>query len=127
MVAAGVEVGVGAVALARGVVAVDGAVKVLLLRDPDVGGEDLDGERVARRLLGVGVQLGCAGVARGGHGHRQFTCGGEHTTDQSTVSDLDPVLLSVINTYTYQQQWNYQQQWKRQGHTRNKKYICQNP
>lgn len=67
-------VGVRAVALlACGVVAVDRAVKVLVLRDSDVGGEDLDGERAARCLLGVGVQLRRAGVAVGGHGHRKLT------------------------------------------------------
>lgn len=68
------EVWVRAVALSGGVVSIYSPAKVLVLGDPDVGGEDLDGQRAVGRLLRVGIQLCCAGVARGRHGDSQLTC-----------------------------------------------------
>lgn len=67
------EVGVGAVALSGGVISVHSPVKVLVLGDPDVGGEDLDGQRAVGHLLRIGIQLCCAGIARGRHGDSQLT------------------------------------------------------
>lgn len=66
--------GIGAVALSSGVVSIHSPVKVLVLGDPDVGGEDLDGQRAVGCLLRVGIQLCCTGVARGRHGDSQLTC-----------------------------------------------------
>jgi hypothetical protein len=58
---------VGAVTLAAGVVAIDRAAQVLVLRHSDVGGEDLDGQGTVGYLLRVGIQLRWARVARGMH------------------------------------------------------------
>lgn len=68
------DVGVGAVALSGGVVTIHSPVKVLMLGDPDVGWEDLNGQRAVGSLLRVGVQLCCTGVARGRHGDSLLTC-----------------------------------------------------
>lgn len=67
------EVRVGAVALSRGVISIHSPVKVLVLGNPDVGGEDLDGQGAAGCFLRIGIQLCCAGVARGRHGDSQLT------------------------------------------------------
>lgn len=57
------EMRVGAVALPRGVISIHSPVKVLVLGNPDVGGEDLDGQRAVGRLLSVGVEFCRSGVA----------------------------------------------------------------
>lgn len=64
MVAPGVEMRVGAVALPCGVISIHSPVKVLVLRNPDVSGEDLNGQGAVGRLLGVGIEFCRRGVAR---------------------------------------------------------------
>lgn len=63
------EVWVGTIALACGVISIYSPVKVLVLGNPDVGGEDLDGQRAVGCLLSIGIKFCCSGVARGVCGH----------------------------------------------------------
>ncbi len=74
MVAPRVEMWIGAVALPCGVISIHSPVKVLVLGNPDVGGEDLDGQRAVGRLLSVGVKFRRGGVAWGMRGHHELTC-----------------------------------------------------
>lgn len=69
-----VEVGVGTVALACGVVSVHSPVKVLVLRNPDVRGKDLNGERAVGRLLSIGIEFCRGRVAGGIRRNHQLTC-----------------------------------------------------
>lgn len=55
MVTPCMEMWVGAIALPCGVISIHSPVKVLVLGNPDVGGEDLDGKRAVGRLLGIGI------------------------------------------------------------------------
>lgn len=74
MVAPRVEMWVGTVALPCSVISIHSPVKVLVLGNPDVGGEDLDGQRAVGRLLSVGIKFCRRGVAWGVCGHHQLTC-----------------------------------------------------
>lgn len=65
---------VGAVALPCGVISIHRPVKVLVLGNPDVGGEDLNGKRAVGRLLSIGIEFCCGGVARGMCRNHQVTC-----------------------------------------------------
>lgn len=73
MVATCVKGWVGTIALPRGVISIHSPVKVLVLRNPDVGGEDLDGQRAVGRLLSVGIKFCCSGVAWGVCRYHQVT------------------------------------------------------
>lgn len=73
MVAPRVEMWVGTVALPCGVISIHSPVKVLVLGNPDVGGEDLDGQRVVGRLLSISIKFCRSGVAWGMCGHHQLT------------------------------------------------------
>lgn len=75
MVAPRVEVWIGAVALASGVVSIYSPVKVLVLGNPDVGREDLNGQRAVGGLLSEGIKFCCSGVARGMCRHHRVTWG----------------------------------------------------
>lgn len=74
MVAPSVEMWVGTVALPCGVISIHSPVKVLVLRNPDVSGEDLNGQRAVGRLLSVGIEFCCGGVTRGVCRHHHITC-----------------------------------------------------
>lgn len=77
---------VGTVALPCGVISIHSPVKVLVLGNPDVGGEDLDGQRVAGRLLSKGIELCRGGVTRGMRGHHQLTC---KTSREKSMSEMN--------------------------------------
>lgn len=64
---------VGTVALPCGVISIHSPVKVLVLRNPDVGGEYLDGQRAVGRLLSVGIKFCCGGIAWGVCWYHQVT------------------------------------------------------
>ena len=64
---------IGTIALSCGVISIHSPVKVLVLRNPDVGGEDLDGKRAVGRLLSVGIKFCRSGVAGGMCRHHQLT------------------------------------------------------
>lgn len=55
MVAPCVEMWVGTIALSCGVISIHSPVKVLVLGNPDVRREDLDGQRAVGRLLSIGI------------------------------------------------------------------------
>lgn len=74
MVAPSVEMWVGTIALPCGVISIHSPVKVLVLGNPDVGGEDLDRQRAVGRLLSIGIEFCCSGVAWRMCGHYQITC-----------------------------------------------------
>lgn len=61
------------IALPCGVVSIHSPVKVLVLGNPDVGGEDLDGQGAVGRLLSIGIKFCCSGVTWGMRGNHQFT------------------------------------------------------
>lgn len=86
MVAPGVEMRIGAVALPRGVVSIHSPVKVLVLRNPDVSGEDLNGQRAVGRLLGVGVEFCRRGVTRRVYRCHHITC--KDTEEPSMRTEL---------------------------------------
>lgn len=61
------------IALPCGVISIHSPIKVLVLGNPDVGGEDLDAERAVGRLLSEGIKFRRSGVARGMCGHHKLT------------------------------------------------------
>lgn len=87
MVAPCVEMWVGTIALPCGVISIHSPVKVLVLGNPDVGGEDLDGQRAVGRLLSVGIKFCRGGVAWGMCGHHQLTCNTNREKNMSEVND----------------------------------------
>lgn len=73
LIAAGVGLGVRAEALACRVQAIDSPANLFVLWNPDIGWEDLDGQRTICRLLCVGVQLSSGGVPGSLH-WAEITC-----------------------------------------------------
>lgn len=68
-----VEMWVGTITLPCGVISIHSPVKVLVLGNPDVGGEDLDGQRAVGRLLSEGIKFCRSRVAWGMRGHQKLT------------------------------------------------------
>ena len=64
---------VGTIALPCSVISIHSPVKVLVLGNPDVGGEDLDGQGAVGCLLSVGIKFCCSGVAWGMRWHQKLT------------------------------------------------------
>lgn len=87
MVAPCVEMWVGTIALPCGVISIHSPVKVLVLGNPDVGGEDLDGQRAVGCLLSVGIKFCRSGVAWGMCGHHQLTCKQNREKNMSKLND----------------------------------------
>lgn len=69
-----VDMWIRSIALPCGVISIHSPIKVLVLGNPDVGGEDLDGQRVVGRLLSEGIEFCRSGVAWGMYGHHKLTC-----------------------------------------------------
>lgn len=98
MVAPRVEMWVGTVALPCGVISIHSPVKVLVLRNPDVSGEDLNGQRAVGRLLSVGIEFCRSGVTRGVCRHHHITCKtnrGKHMREMNAGGSKRQTVQSV--------------------------------
>ena len=83
------DIWVGSIALPCGVISIHSPIKVLVLGNPDVGGEDLDGQRAAGRPLSEGIKFCRSGVARGMCRHHQLTCETNREKSMSEKNDRD--------------------------------------
>lgn len=79
--------GIGTVALPCGVKSIYSSIKVLVLGNPDVGGEDLDGQRAVGRFLSESIKFCRSGVAWGMCGHHQLTCKSNREKSMSEMKD----------------------------------------
>lgn len=86
MVASCVEMWVGTIALPCGVISIHSSVKVLVLGNPDIGGEDFDGQRAVCRFLSVGIEFCRGRVAWGMCGHHLITC---NTNREKSISETN--------------------------------------
>lgn len=80
------EMWVGTITLPCGVISIHSPVKVLVLGNPDVGGEDLDGQRAVGRLLSEGIKFCRSRVAWGMRGHQKLTY---KTNREKSTSEID--------------------------------------